>query len=372
MLRKEMIAKTKRIVVAMSGGVDSSVAAGLLKEAGYEVIGVTMKLFSLPPEICRSEDLRSCCGLKAAEDAHEAARRLGIDHLVVDFRREFEDRVIEDFCREYARGRTPNPCVRCNERMKFDLLLERAGRLGADFIATGHHARIKYDRETGSCLLKKGKDRSKDQSYFLYGLSGEQLSRTLFPVGDYTKSEVRRLAKKWGLRVAEKPESQEICFVPLGRYPDFLRKRIPEAFLPGPIKDLGGRTLGRHNGIVHFTIGQRRGLGIAAARPLYVVAIDATSNSVLVGDDRDLYQKSLIAGDLNWTGERKVETGVRVRAKIRYKHEAASATLFPLAKGRVRVEFDRPQRAITPGQSVVFYRRDVVVGGGVIERGFDR
>ncbi len=360
--------KKLRVFVAMSGGVDSSVAAGLLKEAGHEVIGVTMNLFSLPPEICRSEHLRSCCGWKATEDAHEAACRLGIDHLVVDFRREFERRVIADFCREYGRGRTPNPCVRCNERVKFGLLLERAGRLGADCLATGHYARVKYDNGRGRYLLKKGKDRAKDQSYFLYPLSQAQLSRTLFPVGEYAKSEVRRLAKKWNLPAAEKPESQEICFVPLGRYPDFLRERVTGAFLPGPIRDRSGRVLGMHKGIGYFTVGQRRGMGIAGPQPLYVIAIDAAANSVIVGADEDLYQKTLLAGRLNLISLEKIEAPVRIKAKIRYKHEAANARLIPLSKGRVRVEFERPQRAITPGQSVVFYQREVVVGGGTIER----
>jgi len=352
----------------MSGGVDSSVAAGLLKEAGHEVIGVTMNLFSLPPEVCPSEDLRSCCGRKATEDAHEAACRLGIDHLVVDFRSEFEGRVIADFCRGYGRGRTPNPCVRCNEHIKFGLLLERAKRLGADFIATGHYARIKYDTGSGRYLLKKGKDRAKDQSYFLYPLSQAQLSRILFPVGGYTKSEVRRLAKKWGLPAAAKPESQEICFVPRGRYPDFLRGRVPETLRPGPIMDRSGRILGEHNGIAHFTIGQRRGMGIAGPQPIYVVAIDAASDSIIVGADEELFQKTLIAGRVNWSSVEKIESPVRVKAKIRYRHEAAGATLIPLSKGRLRVEFDRPQRAVTPGQSVVFYERDIVIGGGIIER----
>lgn len=356
-----------RVVVAMSGGVDSSVAAGLLKEAGHEVIGVTMSLFALPPEICRSEKLRSCCGWKATEDAHEAACRLGIDHLVVDLRPDFERGVIADFCREYGRGRTPNPCVRCNERIKFGLLLERAGRLGADALATGHYARIKYDKEGGRYLLKKGRDRAKDQSYFLYSLTQAQLSRALFPVGDYTKSEVRRLAKKWRLPAAEKPESQEICFVPLGRYSDFLRQRVPGAFLAGPVKDQSGRVLAMHKGIGHFTIGQRRGMGIAGPQPLFVTAIDPATNTVIVGEDEDLYQRRLLAGRVNLISLDEIKAPFRVKAKIRARHEAAGASLIPISKRRFRVDFDRTQRAITPGQSVVFYQRDVVVGGGIIE-----
>lgn len=360
--------KKLRVVVAMSGGVDSSVAAGLLKEAGHEVIGVTMNLFALPPEICRSEDLRSCCGRKAMEDAHEAACRLGIEHLVVDLREEFERRIIADFCQEYGRGRTPNPCVRCNERIKFGLLLERARRLGADRLATGHYARIRYDRESGRYLLKKGRDRAKDQSYFLYPLSQAQLARTLFPVGEYVKSEVRRLARKWHLPAAEKPESQEICFVPLGRYSDFLRRRIPRAFLPGPVKDRGGSVLAMHKGIGYFTVGQRRGMGIAAPRPLFVTAIDRVTKTVIVGEDEDLFQRSLLAGRVNWISLDGIKAPIRVRAKIRSRHEAAKASLIPLSRGHLRVDFDRPQRAITPGQSVVFYQRDIVVGGGVIIR----
>lgn len=357
-----------RVVVAMSGGVDSSVAAALLKEDGCEVIGVTMKLFSSSPEICLSESRRSCCGAKALESAHEAACRLGIEHLVVDFRREFEQRVIADFCREYARGRTPNPCIRCNEAIKFGLLLERARRLKAEFVATGHYARITRDRRACCYLLRKGRDRAKDQSYFLYGLTQAQLSRTLFPVGSYSKDEVRRLARKWKLPAAERPESQEICFVSGGRYTEFLRSRVPEAFTPGPIRHLDGRILGEHPGIAHFTIGQRRGMGIAADRPLYVVGIGAASNSVIVGGEEDLYGKSLTAAGVNWIAAEKIDSPLKVRAKIRYKHEAAPALLVPLSGKRLRVEFDRSQRAITPGQSVVFYRRDVILGGGIIER----
>jgi tRNA-specific 2-thiouridylase len=360
--------RKKTVVVAMSGGVDSSVAAALLLQAGYDVVGVTMNLFSLPREICRSEELRSCCGFKAVEDAHQVACRLGIAHFVVDLRAEFERRVVEDFCREYSRGRTPNPCIRCNERIKFKLLLERVRRLGSNFLATGHHARVRYRKETGRFLLKKGRDRAKDQSYFLYPLSQAQLSRTLFPVGDLTKDAVRTLARKWSLPVADKPESQEVCFIPGGRYPEFLKGRVPRAFTPGPIKDLDGRVLGKHKGIAHFTVGQRRGMGLAAANPLYVVAIRAKDDSVVVGDDRNLYQRALLAGKVNLIALDSLDVPLRVRAKIRYKHDAARAMLTPLSNRRVLVEFEKAQRAITPGQSVVFYRRDVVVGGGIIER----
>lgn len=360
--------RKKKVAVAMSGGVDSSVAAVLLLEEGHDVIGVTMKLFSLPKELCQSERLRSCCGFKALEDAHEVACRLGISHFIVDLRAEFERRVVDKFCREYGLGRTPNPCIRCNERIKFELLLKKVRRLGANFLATGHHARIGYHEDTGRFLLKKGKDRTKDQSYFLYTLSQAQLSRALFPVGDLTKDEVRALARKWNLPVADKPESQEICFIPGGRYPDFLKGRIPRAFTPGPIRDLSGQVLGEHKGIGHFTVGQRRGMGLAAAHPLYVAAIRIRDNTVVVGKDRDLYQKALLAGQVNLITLDSLDAPLRVKAKIRYKHEAARALLSSLPDGRVLVEFGTAQRAITPGQSVVFYRRDTVVGGGIIER----
>ncbi|MFZ2055696.1 MAG: tRNA 2-thiouridine(34) synthase MnmA [Candidatus Aminicenantales bacterium] len=361
----------RKVVVAMSGGVDSSVAAALLQERGYEVIGVTMNLFSLPKELCRSEELRSCCGWKAVEDSHRVAVQLGIPHYVADFRKEFEGAVIADFIREYGRGRTPNPCIRCNERIKFKILLERARRLGAGRLATGHHARVKGDAESGRFLLKKGKDRAKDQSYFLYRLTQAQLSRVLMPVGDFTKAEVRKMARRWGLPVAERAESQETCFAPLGDYPDFLAGRLPEALRPGPIEDTAGHLLGKHKGIGRYTIGQRRGLGIAASRPLYVVAIDARRNTIVVGPEKELSRRSLEASSLRLIAVKKIDGPLTVKAKIRYKHREAKALVRPLSPRRVVVEFDRPQRAITPGQSVVFYRRDVVLGGGIIDKSLD-
>ncbi len=360
--------KGKTVVVAMSGGVDSSVAAALLLERGYKVVGITMNLFSLPEEVCRSEELRSCCGRRALEDAHRVALDLGIPHYAVDLRGEFETEVIADFSREYGRGRTPNPCIRCNERIKFRVLYDRASRLGAGLIATGHHARLKRDAASGRILLRKGKDRAKDQSYFLYRLSQPQLIRALFPVGDFVKAEVRNKARRLALPVAERPESQETCFAPLGNYPDFLAGRAPEAFRPGPIVDTDGRVLGKHRGIGYYTVGQRRGLGISSAGPLYVMSIDARRNAVIVGPEIDLYAKSLLASSIRLVGLGRLDGPITVRAKIRYKHEAAKALVTPLALGRVKVEFERPQRAVTPGQSVVFYRRDVVLGGGIIER----
>ncbi len=357
----------RRIVVAMSGGVDSSVAAVLLKEQGFEVIGMTMDLYALPKEFCRSENLKSCCGWRAQEDANRVAIALGIPHYVVDFRREFERSVIEDFSREYGRGRTPNPCIRCNQFIKFDLLLERAGRLEADLVATGHYARIEFDAATCRYLLKKGQDSGKDQSYFLYTLTQAQLASTLFPLGGLTKRDVRKTAERLGLPVAQKAESQEICFVPDRNYPKFLKERIPQAFRPGPILDLQNRVIGKHEGIIHFTVGQRKGLGIAAPQPLYVISIDPGKNAIVVGNNEDLYRSCFRASSLNWIAMGNLAKSMAVQARIRYKHGEAKATIFPADSGRVRVEFEKPQRAVTPGQAVVFYDGDTVIGGGIID-----
>ena len=352
----------------MSGGVDSSVAAALLKEKGFDVVGVTMNLFSLPEEFCRSENLRSCCGWKATEDAHRVALSLGISHYVVDFKKSFEKSVIADFCQQYAQGYTPNPCIRCNQHVKFNALLKKMKALEADYLATGHHARIEYDDQNMRYLLKKGKDRAKDQSYFLYPMTQKQLSRTLMPVGDFTKAEVRQKARALNLPVAQRPESQEICFVPDNDYAGFLQKRIPEAFRPGPIIDSENRTLARHKGILHYTVGQRRGMGISAPHPLYVLSIQSRSNTIIVGPEEKLYEKTLLASQLNLISLEKIAQPMNVKARIRYKHREAKASVTPLDSDKARVEFEKPQRAITPGQSVVFYSKDVVIGGGVIEK----
>jgi tRNA-specific 2-thiouridylase len=357
----------KKVVVAISGGVDSSVAAALLQEKGYEVIGITMNLYSLSKEVCRSENLKSCCGWRAKEDANRVAIALGIPHYVVDFRREFERTVIEDFSREYGRGRTPNPCIRCNQFIKFDLLLERARTLEADRVATGHYAQIEFDSATGRYLLKKGKNKDKDQSYFLYTLTQAQLAKTLFPLAGLTKKDVRNIAAGLALPVAQKEESQEICFVPDRNYAKFLREWIPQAFHPGPIFDLQNHILGQHEGIIHFTVGQRKGMGIAAPHPLYVLSIDAETNTIVVGKNEDLYRSRLEVSDVNWIAFEKLAEPKSVQAKIRYKHAEAKAMISPLEGGRVRVEFEKPQRAVTPGQAVVFYEGDAVVGGGIID-----
>jgi tRNA-specific 2-thiouridylase len=327
-----------------------------------------MNLYSLPKEYCRSEQLRSCCGWKAVEDANRVAHTLGISHYVADFRREFERSVIADFCKEYARGRTPNPCIRCNEYLKFEVLMKKAKVLKADYLATGHHARIEHEPQTGLYLLKKGKDKKKDQSYFLYPMTQDQLSRTLMPIGDFTKEKVREKAHKFGLPVAQRQESQEICFVPDKDYPGFLRSRIPEAFRSGPIVNLQNQVLGHHKGIGHYTIGQRRGMGIAAPHPLYVLAIQSDKNTVVVGSNKQLYERALRATGVNLISIGKMEKPISIKAKIRYKHQEAKALLTPLNSDQILVEFEKSQRAITPGQAVVFYDKDVVVGGGIIEK----
>ncbi len=343
-------------------------AAALLKEQGHEVIGVTMKLFSLPKDYCRSENLRSCCGWKATEDAHRVAIHLGISHYVVDFRDQFDKSVIKNFCGEYSKGRTPNPCIRCNQYIKFDFLMKKLKTFEADYLATGHHARVEYDTQLGRYLLKKGKDKKKDQSYFLYPLTQEQLSRTLMPIGNFTKEKVREKAQKLGLSVAQRHESQEICFVPDNDYVRFLRQRIPEAFRSGPIVDRENRVLGQHEGIVHFTIGQRSGMGISASQPLYVLSVQSDKNTIVVGPSDQLYEKTLLAAQVNLISRAEIAKPLEVRAKIRYKHREAKALLTPLDTDQILVEFEKSQRAVTPGQAVVFYNGDVVVGGGIIDK----
>lgn len=359
--------KRERVAVAMSGGVDSSVAAGLLRERGFEVLGLTMDIFSLPGESCSDERTRTCCGRDSVADANRVAARLRIPHYVINLKRTFQKWVIDNFCEEYAKGRTPNPCIRCNRYIKFEALWKRAKKLGADFLATGHHARIFFDRKSGMFYLKKGKDLAKDQSYFLYTMTQEQLSRTLMPIGEFIKQEVRLKAQQLGLPVHQRPESQEICFIPDSDYIRFLRQRIPEIFKPGPIVDSHDRLLGYHEGILHFTIGQRKGIGIAASHPLYVLEIHPHSHKIIVGPQNRLFTKKVIVSHLNFIDGADIDTSLKVAAKIRYKHQEAKASLFLLDRGRICLEFEKPQRAATPGQSAVFYDSDRVIGGGIIE-----
>jgi tRNA-specific 2-thiouridylase len=351
-----------RIVVAMSGGVDSSVAAALLAEQGHEVIGLSMQLYDHRGE----QTFGSCCTLDDLHDARRVANAIGIPHYILNFERRFEETVISNFVREYASGRTPLPCAHCNSDLKFSTLVDRAAGLGAEHVATGHYARVTRAAD-GRFRLARSADAAKDQSYFLFSLTQAQLARAVFPVGHLTKPEVRAQAHRLGLRVADKPDSQEICFVPSGEYATFVERKRPEIERGGAIVDAGGRVLGAHGGVHRFTVGQRKGLGISAPAPLYVLRLEPESGNVVVGPRAALERTTLTASSVNWISGDAPRTWMTVDAQIRYRHRPATARVRAADDGGAELVFDEPQAAITPGQAVVFYEKDVVVGGGWID-----
>jgi len=357
----------ERIVVAMSGGVDSSVAAALLVERGYDVVGVTLRVWPWSDTSDLAARFGSCCGSHATDDARGVARMLGIPHYILDSEEEFSRTVIDRFVDDYRGGRTPVPCVRCNADLKFGSLLRRALAWDARAVATGHYARVTRDEGSGRHRLWRGRDARKDQSDFLWPLTQDQLAGALFPVGELTKDEVREHARRCGLPTADKPDSQEICFVPDGDYRAFLRRRDPAAFQPGAIVDREGRELGRHAGLGNYTVGQKKGLGLNSRRPLYVVDLDPANNVVTVGEAGDLEARRLVARNVNFIACEPPVDPVRVEARIRHSHVPAPATVRAVDADSVEVVFDTPLREITPGQSVVWYQGDLV-GGGVIAR----
>jgi len=356
--------ETGHVFVAMSGGVDSSVAAVLLRQAGYQLSGVNLRMFH--PEDLGEPPEESCCVRQDAEDAGQVACRMGFPFHVFDFSPVFRERVIRPFISEYQCGRTPNPCVECNRGVKFGALLDKVRELGGDYLATGHYAQVEQDPETGRFLLKRGADRSKDQSYFLYMLTQEQLAHILFPLGGLSKAEVRRIAEEYDLVNAKKRDSQDICFVPNGKYADFIERMTGESAQPGPYLDEDGRVLGQHKGLIRYTRGQHKKLGISTEKPLYVLKKNVDHNTILLGPDAALWETTLIAEDVNWIAIPELREPIAVTAKTRYSQREAAASVVPLPDGRVRVIFDEPQRAITPGQAVVFYDGEIVVGGGKI------
>ena len=354
----------KTVVVGLSGGVDSSVAAYLLKEQGYDVIGVTMQIWQ-EEDSCTVEENGGCCGLSAVEDARRVAQKLDIPYYVMNFRKEFQKQVIDYFTREYLEGRTPNPCIACNRYVKWESLLKRSLEIGADYIATGHYARVEQ-LPNGRYAIRNSVTAKKDQTYALYNLTQEQLARTLMPVGAYTKDEIRKIAEEAGLLVAHKKDSQEICFVPDNDYAGFIKNSTGKTIPKGNFVLADGKVIGEHQGIIHYTIGQRKGLNLSMGHPVFVTKIRPDSNEVVIGENEDLFVNTLICDRVNFMAMEGLDGEVRLKAKIRYNHPGAECVISPAEDGKVRVTFDQPQRAITPGPAVVFYQGEYVAGGGII------
>jgi len=355
-----------RVIVGMSGGVDSSVTAALLKQAGHDVTGVTLNVWPDLPNMPEMQREDACCALGAVEDARRVADKLDIPYYVLNFREVFEDKVIKDFVQTYASGRTPNPCIRCNQFIKFDALLVKARQLGAEFVATGHYARIEHGG-AGLNRLRKAADPSKDQSYVLYVMSQERLGAAMMPLGEFSKSSTRQMASDFGLAVANKPESQDICFVPFKRYTEFIELYAPEVLQAGPVVDGQGKVLGEHRGVALHTVGQRRGLGIAAGQPLFVTGIEPSTNTVVVGPAEELLKTTCRLEEVSWIAGDVPTEPIRAMGKARYRSTEVPCTVRRDEQG-VAIEFDEPQRALTPGQALVLYDGEYVLGGGTISR----